>query len=160
MTRIHNILLHLTLAVFTITGAHSVTTEELSRYLGVSAWSTTVDLPASSFITEIWTIKDGTSGERLIEGMPAWNKNPKKGVTIMIGTENGKYKIVVAYGGGVTMTSSEKVPTFRSTMSGELPKTIKEGDFPLMGQPKMDGNRNPSEITAFTTGFVLRIKKQ
>jgi len=30
----------------------------------------------------------------------------------------------------------------------------------LMGQPKMDGNRNPSEITAFTTGFLLRIKKQ
>ena len=160
MKHARHILLITALIAASLGKAYSLTADELGRYLGVSSWSSRVDLVAESFTTEIWTIKDGAPGKRLIEGMTAWNKKPEKGFTVMIGTQNGKYRVVVAYGGGVTMSTSDQIPTFSHTLSQGLPETIKEGDFPLFGQPKMLGNRNPSDITAFTNGFLLRIKKK
>ncbi len=145
--------------IMAMANAQALTVDELARYLSVTAFSTTVKLPAESFTAEIWTIKDGEPDKLLIDGMAAWNKNPEKGITVMIGADNGKYRIVIAYGGGVTKSIVSGGPNFRSTMSEEFPKTIQEGDFPLMGEPKVGGSQNAREISAFQQGFLLRIIK-
>jgi len=148
-----------TICTLSISHAYSITVDELARYIGVTAISTTVDLPSESFVTEVWTIKNGLPDKLLIEGMPAWNRDPEKGITVMIGNDGGKYKVVVAYGGGVTMTANTDIPTFRGTLSGDFPKSIGEGDFPLFGEPKAGGGHSARETKTFVQGFLLRIKK-
>ena len=147
------------LCVLAASHSYGLTVDELARYLGVTSISTTVALPSESFTTEIWTIDDGAPGKRLISGIPARNRYPERGLTIMIGDENGKYKVVLAYGGGVTMNTLTSIPIFKTTVSGDFPKSIVEGDFPLFGEPKSANGGSSREISTFQQGFLLRIKK-
>lgn len=157
----HKVLLTTLCALCTIglTQTHAMTADELARYLDVTAISTTVELPAESFVTEVWTIKDGQADKRLIEGMAAWNREPDRGITVMIGAENGTYKVVVAYGGGVTMRALSGIPVFRGTLSGDFPQKISEGDYPLFGEPRFGAGGSAREMNTFKRGFLLRIRK-
>ena len=139
----------------------AITTDELASYLGVSSWNTTIDLPPESFIVEIYTIKDGAPNKRLIEGMTEWSKAPEKGITFMIGSVEIGYKVVVKYGGGVTMTAIPPMKNFTHTMSSELPDSIGEGDHVLIGKPYPDYNNSPiNPVSGYSEGFLVRVTKK
>ena len=149
------------LLAITASSVHAISADQLAKYLRISGWDTTVVLPSRSFIVELYKIEDGKVGTKLFEGMPAWSKDPEKGLSILSGPDGDKYKLAIIYGGGVTMTVDTDVSTFDSTMAPSLPKEIKEGDFVLFGKPKRDGTPPISDnISSYSEGFVLRIKKQ
>lgn len=153
----HNITALIAASILAALPASAITTEDLARYLGVSSWSTSVELPPQSFVAELYTIEAGKVGARLLEGMPAWSNEPEKGLVIMLGSDNGKYRVVFAYGGGVTMSVQSGIPTFSATLSPGLPKTVTAGDYILFGQPnKKKGAAD--DISSFERGFLLRIK--
>ena len=138
--------------------ASAVSADDLARYLGITSASTRVTLPPESFVAELYSIEDGKVGKRLLEGMPAWSKEPQKGLVIIWGSENGKYRFVFAYGGGVTMGVHTEIPTFNGTLSESFPMTIETGDFVLFGEP--NGKvRDATEISSFSRGFLLRIER-
>lgn len=138
--------------------AKAVTADELARYLGVNTWSTKVALPPGSFTAEIYTIKNGAPDKRLLEGMSAWNKKPEKGLTVLLGSVDNKYKAVIAYGGGVTVGVVSDIRTFDSTSGPCLPEQISEGDYLLFGSLR-DKNLPAENIASYKEGFLLRIKK-
>jgi len=158
MKHLRSIPLLIAIFAMTLTCSYALTADELARYLGVSSWTTVIDLPPQSFVAEIWSIKDGVPEKQLIEGMAAWNKMPEKGITIMLGSQDNKYKIAIAYGGGVTMTTATSIPSFNSTMGSSLPKTLAEGDYALYGTPKEKGLK-AEDVASYKAGFLLRIKK-
>jgi hypothetical protein len=148
------------LTTITLYPALAVTADDLAKYLGVSTLSTTVTLPSESFIVEIYKISNGAIGDRIFEGIPAWSKSPEKGLQIMYSQENGKYRIGILYGSGNTLTVTSDVPAFDSTLSPNLPDTIKAGDYVLFGKPKRDGSIPVAEkISSYSDGFLLRIKE-
>lgn len=150
-----------TLIILGFSPALAITADELAKYLNISSWTTTVSLPSESFVVEVYKISDGSLGERIFEGMSAWSKHPEKGLQVMSGPENGKYKIVIAYGSGSTLTINTNVPIFDGTLSSDLPDTIKEGDYVLFGKPKRDGSVPVAEsIKSYSEGFVLRVKRK
>lgn len=152
-------LLALAVILFTRTPASAITADELQRYLGVNSWTTVVALPPESFIAEIYEIKDGAPAGRIIEGDSRWTKKADSPLTIMAGTQDGKYRIVVAYQGGVTTSAHTSVKTYSVTVSPNLPTRIEEGDYVLFGHPASpSSNKTPEDISSYSSGFLLRVK--
>ncbi len=149
----------LSAATLLVHGARAITADELARYFGVSWWTTKIDLPPEAFTAEIFHIVDGAVGERLIEGMPAWSKKPESGLSVLLGVQDGKYKLVVAYGGGVTMTTASQVAVFDQTLGISLPEKIGAGDFVFFGKPKVNATEARSDdVRSFSQGFLLRVR--
>lgn len=139
-----------------VADASALTAEELARFLGVTWWTKTVTLP-ESFVVEIHHIVDGAVGECLLEGDARWSKNPETGFTILAGLQNGKYRMAIAYGDGVTLTVESQIPAFQQTMSSGFSARIGEGDYVLFGEPK-PGAAQSDDLRTYARGFLLRVK--
>jgi hypothetical protein len=146
-------------AAFATSHALAITADDLARYLGVSSWSTAVALPPGSFVTEIYSIKEGRPDKLLLEGNSKWNQRPEKGIVVMLGVEDGVYRVVIAYGGGVTMGSKTGIPKFGSSISPGLPSRLQAGDYVLVGQPQSFQSKQSSEaVSDYSSGIFLRVK--
>lgn len=144
---------------FPLTQAHATTAEELAKYLEISTWSTTVALPPASFTVAIYQIKDGVASERLLAGLPAWNKNSGKGITVMLGPENGKSKLVLISGDQGTIMTTIGFSTDQARFSQPLPKKIREGDYILTGTPKDPRDFPAQDPSKYKSALLLRIGK-
>jgi len=136
--------------------AGAITGDELASYFGINSWTTKVFLDPGSYMVEIHEIKDGKVDHLIVEGDARWTR-PKTGVTVMIGTEEGKYRIVVAYEKGVTVSAISGVPAFSSYSSPSLPEQVREGDYVVMGQQSPEA-RNLGDVSSYARGFLMRVK--
>lgn len=131
--------------------------------MGLSSWETTVTLPPESFVVELYKISDGAVGDLVFHGQPEWSKEPEKGLRIVAGKEEGKYRFAIIYDSGSTIGTSTDVEVFDYTSTSSLPKTVTAGDYFLFGKPKEKGtNGEPlirGEIRSCSAGFLLRIAK-
>ena len=140
--------------------AFAITADELASYLGVFSWRTVVDLPPESFTVQVYEFSDGVIADHpLIDGTTAWSRTPEQGTVVMIGPQDGKYKVALKFSSGGTLSVASDVPVFRNTLSGDLPK-VREGDYVILGQPKEgDTPRGSNDLSTFSKGFLLRVKK-
>jgi hypothetical protein len=141
--------------------SRALSTGDLVRYLGIHSWTTVVDLPPKTFSADIYELINGRIGARIFQGSPEWETNPKSKLTIMVGCESGKYRIVTAYGDGPTWGLVTSKSIFSGFISASLPPRIKEGDYVLFGNPRThDPRMNTSAASSYKEGFVLRIVKK
>ena len=150
----------LTFAVLSAGAARGVTPDELAAYLGISSWHTTVDLPPGSFSVQICEFADGEVKGAELVSLPDLAKHPENGLTILSGSQEGKYRFeLVGWSGshGVPTVT----PTLARTILPRLPEKIGEGDFVLFGQP-LEGKSvpEPNDLRSYSRGFLLRIKKR
>lgn len=145
--------------VFPAREAGAVTSDDLACYFGINSWSTTVFLEGGSYVVEIYEIKDGKVDQRILEGQKDWSAKGATGITVMIGKEGGKYRVVAVYQSGSTVsTTSTFDAPFGASMAPALPEKIREGDYLLMGESegKIKGGNN--SISDYTRGFLMRVK--
>ena len=137
----------------------AITSDELAAFLGVSAWHTTVDLPSDSYSIQIYEFADGKVSDADLIEVTKLTKPSENAVTIMAGTQDGKYKFVVTGFNGSYGAPTDKPPLDR-TLSSHLPETIHEGDFILFGKPLSGAAFHAQDdIRSYSKGFLLRVKR-
>ena len=148
----------LLVAFVVVHSASAITTDQLASFLNISSWQTVIDLPAESYAIEIREVTDGAVGDAILVSEPQWTRKPEKGIAIMAGTHDGKYKLGIVFSSGGSVRAQTKVPTLDHTLGPPLPEKIQQGDFMLFGKP-YDASRNSHDPKTYSRGFVLRIKK-
>ncbi len=136
----------------------AITADDLARYLEVSSYTTIVGLSPGSFVAEVYEIKDGEVAGLVVEGDRRWSKKAEPSLTIMTGTEGGKYRIVVAYEDGVTVSAVTTLQKFSHVISPSLPPRIEAGDYILFGKPKDAAAKRIDAISSYSSGFLLRVR--
>ena len=156
-----NLLTLIASALLSLHSASAITADELSRFLGVASWHTVVSLPAKSFTVQIFEFADGSvSTHPLIGSESEWTKNPEAGATILVGPQDGKYKVMITFPSGDTITVPTQTSVFSNTRSTHLPEQIEEGDFIFFGQPLGgDSHHGSNELRSYSKGFLIRVKK-
>ncbi|MFZ4777411.1 MAG: hypothetical protein ACOYM3_18745 [Terrimicrobiaceae bacterium] len=144
----------------TTTYAFGLSADQLAKYFGISTWNAVVQLPPKSFTVNVYAFANGVIGNCILSGQPEWNSKPDEGFVIMLGVENGQYKLVTSYpsGKGPTIDTSTQIKAFQSTIGFPLPEVISTGDYILFGSPKEDRSAH-SKLDDFESGFVLRVSK-
>jgi len=152
------VLLIITISASLLAPASGVTADQLARYLGVSSMSTTVWLPPKTYVVEIYEIKDGKIDRRLIKSDPDWITTKEGPLTIMLGPDGEKQKIVFCVGESMTVTAHTDVSTMGGTVRPPLPEFIKApGDFIFLGRGDLKKNRNLQDPKSFESGLLLRV---
>lgn len=147
--------------LLSIQSASAITADELSRFLGVANWRTVVALPGKSFTVQVFEFANGVvSNHTLIGSEPEWTKNPEAGATILVGPQDGKYKVMVIFPSGDSITAATQTPVFSTTVSSHLPEQIQEGDFIFFGE-RLAGEsyHGSNDVRSYSKGFLVRVKK-
>lgn len=158
----NNLLLTLLLsALLSIQNASAITVDELSRFLGVESWRTVVALPAKSFSVQVFEFANSVvSNHPLIGSEPEWTKNPEAGATILVGPQDGKYKVMITFPSGDTIAVATQTSVFSNTLSSHLPEQVQEGDFIFFGE-RLGGDsfHGSNDVRSYSKGFLIRVKK-
>ena len=153
----------LTLLVTFMVGGNvgkALTTDDLAAFLGIYSWHTVVDIPPDSYSLQIFRFADGKVADADLLKVTKLTKEQSNDVTILVGTEEGKYRWMIRNAGG-SYGSPTSDPKLERTCSPPLPEKVQEGDFLLLGAP-LEGRpfNGSTDLHSYSKGYLLRIKKK
>src|ERR1043165_102220 len=73
------------------------TPEMLAKFLEIDEWKTVVDLPAESYVVEIFEITNGALGKRVNWSTPEADIRPESGIVILAGPHEGNFKMSINF---------------------------------------------------------------
>ena len=163
-------LLTILLAFFYCHRGSALTADQLAQFLRITSWESEVALPPGSFNVEVLEFSDGKIGKAatpIYAGPEAAEQNPSPtgNTPILIMCKPSEHGLFLT----VTMGLQTRpgIPAACQNFNGPsgssgIPKSIKEGDYILVGEPLIrDGvSHVTDDIKDYKRVLVLRVSKK
>lgn len=149
----------------------ALTADQLAQFLSITSWESEVALPAGSFNIEVLEITDGKIGKAVtpVYGGPEaadQTPSPTGNTPILIMCKPSEHGLFLTATMGLQTRpgTPSACPNFNGPFGSiGIPKTLKEGDYILGGEPvrSPDGIYHvTSDIKDFKRGLLLRVSKK
>lgn len=135
----------------------TLTTEELSEFLDIFCWRTTIALPAHSYFVELRAFAQGIASPCIIECGPDMLLPNTQKLTVILGRDRAAVRF--SDGGSVHQPMKERSAYDGSVRRFELPRRVGLGDYSLyVVLPDYSDETNYEKMPLSARGFLLRIR--
>ncbi len=150
--------LFLALMVVAQTCPASPTLDEISGYLGISPWTSHIELNSQELSLELWRFKKGKIVQLIakIGVSPIVTKDRR--LAILIGPQGRRSRVFMRCDRYETEGCFSLISKSRGFTSVTLPSRLTPGDYPLFGTLRFFGPINLGSCDSYTEGIMLRIR--